>query len=108
MLPGVYNFSSLVQGDTYPETILRFRDDNEVPVNFTDCSVEISFQRQSDCKSIPVSITDPIGGVVTIPAFAPDWSVGKWDYQLKITTQAGEVQTYLAGTIQILRSIECP
>lgn len=108
MIPEVYNFQTTVQGDLYPETTINFADADNNVLDLTGYSVTIAFERNPECEEIPISISDPENGEIRIPAFTPDWTPGKWEYQLKLIDPTDGVQTYLKGSLSITRSIECP
>jgi hypothetical protein len=106
MLPGVYNFNTIVQNDLYPQTTFTFRDASNDPINLTGQTVSLAFIKSGRCHSMEMQITNPTQGQVVLPEFIADFDLGIWEYQLKIS-QTGSTQTYLTGTLQIVRSIEC-
>jgi hypothetical protein len=98
------------QGGTFGPLVLTLKDASGAAVDLTGWKAEAQYRASSSSATVlatfTCTITDPKGGVIrvslsddaTAALSAP--AAGEWD--LFVTTAAGEKYRILAGTVQVL------
>lgn len=104
-----HDIGPIVEGDTYPETLV-VKDDGE-PVNILGWRVEVTVKRHVDDTAVIEEVVDnhdnPAAGETSF-IFSPSQTEGlsgEYAYDVKITTDDGEVATVLYGNIIFIEGV---
>jgi len=111
MQPGIVNYADTVRGDTIPElsfTLTETVGMSTSAIDLTGADIKVQFRLRSTVvtKEIGdgVTVTDAEEGQFKIDSFTLT-TVGRWSYDVQITFADAEVQTYIAGSINITQDI---
>jgi len=112
MIPVTTNLDDIYSGDKFKpiEFVITI---NTIALDLTGCSVRMQFRKNLSSITAPafefstangrIDISSGTIKTVFIPALEIDG--GSYVYDLEVTTTAGEVTTYLRGSIKIIEDI---
>ena len=88
-----------MKGDTFLglEVVVSNEDG---AINITGATIELVTDR--DRNTLATTITDAAAGTFEIDEQIIDWSVGIYNYKIRVTLPTGRKRTYVYGTITIL------
>ncbi len=110
MIQGVYDFPDVVKGDTFNAVTFTIAID-AIAVNLTGAAISVKFR--SSFNSPPslslsvgsgVTVTNAAGGVFRINAFACNFPVGTYVYDIQISV-GGTIKTYIKGSLNVLNEV---
>ena len=106
-MAATYNFPSIYQGDTFTNRSITITI-NTIAVDLTGATVTLeltSKDKKKVIKSVPITITDPINGVITIGSWDVDIKDYIYLYEFKINKADNSTLTYMVGEFPVLNSI---
>lgn len=109
-LPGTYNIRARLAGDTWPGLSFTITV-NEVPVDFTGCTVDMAFKRRSRLGKLEWLLSSETGAItvddniITVTPRLLTLKPDSYVYDLQVTFSDGTVRTYVKGSFQVLSDI---
>lgn len=113
-MKSIIKLSDRKRGDTFPGVELQYLGDNNVPTNLTGYSIKIDFKRDttSDIAEFTFSTSDnsilmhePINGKFKLVPRPLDYQIGKYYFDIQLTSPEGYVKTLADGELNIINDI---
>jgi hypothetical protein len=95
MIPGIFNYTDHVLGDTVKEVAC------DINKNLTGATLECVFLNNNERIEVPITVTDAAMGLFTIGEFTPNYE-GDYIYDINFTFADDTVRTYLKGRLTVL------
>lgn len=95
MIPGIYNYTDHVLGDTVKSVSMS------INVDLTDAEIFCVFLNNNERIDVDIDVTDAVVGEFTINSFTPSFE-GCYKYDIRVTFPDETVRTYLKGTLTII------
>tara|TARA_R110000822_G_scaffold302649_3_gene427018 strand:- start:172 stop:522 length:351 start_codon:yes stop_codon:yes gene_type:complete len=111
MTPGIFNYGNQYRNDTVDSVTFTVRiTGTTTVVDLSDVTaVRAQFRKpfnqaiQADYSiGSGITMTDLVGGRVTIDSFMGDWDPGTYSYDVEFIYDTGRVKTYIKGTLNIV------
>ena len=109
-LPGTYNIRARLAGDTWPGVSFTISV-NEVPVDFTGCTVDMAFKRRSKLGKLEWLLSSDTGAIVildniiTVTPRLLTLDPDNYVYDLQVVFPDETVRTYVTGNFTVLKDI---
>jgi hypothetical protein len=101
----IADMDTLKRGDTFPGLEFTFTDSTGAPLNVTDYNFLFQIRRKQDrnselLKEVTV-FTRSATNKAAIPKFLIDFAWGQFYYEVELTTDTGDVRTFVGGLFTI-------
>ena len=95
------------RGDTFKQTDFQINV-NEVPLDLTDGDVKMQLRKEAGgvvALEVPITIFDPTNGEFCIDEQIIDIQACTYKYDIQITQESGEVDTWISGLFTVTDDI---
>lgn len=95
------------RGDTFKQTDFQINV-NEVPLDLTDGQVKMQLRKEAGgvvALEVPITIFDPTNGEFCIDEQIIDIQACTYKYDIQITQESGEVDTWISGLFVVTDDI---
>jgi hypothetical protein len=113
-MKSIIRLSDRKRGDTFPGVELQYLGDNNVPINLTGSSIKIDFKRDVTSNSAEftfstsdssILIHEPLNGKFKLVPRLLNYQIGKYFFDIQLTSVDGVVKTIVDGEFNIVNDI---